>query len=146
MEEQRKRVAGFDFGMKEFDAPRLQDLKNHDSFFGVSIFNILLMSTIAFFVCLFLIIGVIFCLKFRKESVLKGGWAIPKLDKEQRVEDNASAPEYIELVQDKVEEVKIEPVCFAPARKAPCAPTTFEKPEDTIRRRKVGPLKKAKMN
>jgi hypothetical protein len=84
-------------------------------------------------------------LKFRKESVLKGGWAIPKLDKEQRVEDNASAPEYIELVQDKVEEVKIEPVCFAPVRKAPCAPTMFEKPEDTIRRRKVGPLKKAKM-
>jgi hypothetical protein len=60
MEEQRKRVAGLDFGMKEFDAPRLQDLKNLDSFFGVSIFNILLMSTIAFFICLFLIIGVIF--------------------------------------------------------------------------------------
>ena len=145
MEEQRKRVAGLDFGMKEFDAPSLQDLKNHDSFFGISIFNILLMSTIAFFVCLVIIIGIIFCLKFRKESVLRGGWAMPRLEKEERIEDNASAPEYLELVPVKVEEVKEEPICFAPVRKAPSAPTTFEKPEDTLRRRKVGPLKKAKM-
>ena len=54
-------------------------------------------------------------------------------------------PKYIELVQDKLEEVKIEPICFAPVRKAPCAPTTFEKPEDTLRSRKVGPLKNARM-
>jgi hypothetical protein len=77
--------------------------------------------------------------------VLRGGWAVPRLDKEERIEDNASAPEYLELVPVKVEEVKEEPICFAPVRKAPSAPTTFEKPEDTLRRRKVGPLKKAKM-
>ncbi len=54
-------------------------------------------------------------------------------------------PKYIELVQDKVEEVKIEPICFAPVRKAPCAPTTLVEGRDNMQQQSFVEFQKTKV-